>query len=559
MLSSHHDQRGGMSTRVGVAGWSKRFAPHLSLSGQSHPRRRRIFELTVLGLLLLTSGLAAYGPMDVLLWDETIYLSRGIEPEAYATAGWEDSLAYSFMYTVISLFVSDPISTYLIGRTLASVLIVLGLFTAIRLNTGPIPALTGAGVVAVLPLTYVWPSVASPSAALLAVGLGIVWRWCRAWSLGLATVFVWIAAAARPEFTWAAIACSLWTIAWQVRDWYRGSPVPRPWQGVVSVLGGVAVPLTVIAAFGNILASSPRQWTAFTQHFALRNVAPDIDPWVNADDAAREAFPTSYSIMQAVVENPQAFTEHLLGNAGWLPVTLIGHAAGLGDQTLFRPVSTLVPALFFIGVILAMLVNRHHLRKLLLHALHARMSAIVLAGLLLVAFAIPATVIYPRPHYLILPVSILIFASALALAAMPNKAWQALVPVATTAVGVIVLGVVATAGVIDRAANPPPWEASLRALDAQTEQVRVVSVDERICVYVEGCVALPTPSRNERGVTFARYLEMNGVNAVLNVPILADSAWGEMSGTTTFMQDPASFGFTKLIDDGPIVSISRMR
>lgn len=548
-----------MSTPVDNTKVRQRVASHPWSAGCARLLRQRRLELSALGVLLLATGLAAYGPMDILLWDETVYLSRGIEPGAYSTAGWEDSLAHSFLYTVISLFVSDPISTYLIGRTLASVLIVLGVFTAIRLNTGPVLALTGAGVMAVLPVTYVWPSVSGPSAALVTVGVGVVWRWRRAWSLGLATVFVWIAAGARPEFTWAAIVCSGWTIAWQVRDWRRGRPTTRPRQAFVSALGGVAVPLTVIAAFGNTLASSPRQWTAFVQHFALREVSADVDPWVNADAAARDAFPTSYSVMQALVENPQAFIEHLLGNAGWLPVTLIGHAAGFGDQSLLRPVSILVPVLFSIGVLLAMIANRHNLRILLIQALRTRKSAIALAGFLLVAFAIPATVIYPRPHYLILPIALLILASTLLLGAMPNKAWQRLVPVATTAVGVIVLGVVATIGVIDRSANPPPWEASLRGLEAEREQVRVVSVDERICVYIEDCVALPPPREDEHEMTFAQYLEMNEVNAVLNIPILADSPWGNLPGTTAFMDDPASFDFESLVDDGPIVSTMRVQ
>lgn len=94
---------------------------------------------------------------------------------------------------------------------------------------------------------------------------------------------------------------------------------------------------------------------------------------------------------------------------------------------------------------------------------------------------------------------------------------------------------------------------SLRTPNHQGEPVRIVTVDQRICVYVDDCVVLPPPNDDERAVTFGQYLEMNKVNAVLNVPILADSEWGELRGTDEFMDDPTTFGFEWSVPDGPVV------
>ena len=518
---------------------------------QERTRPGNLEALALVSVLLL-AGFTAYGSMDLLLWDETSYLARGIDADAFAAGGWEDSLSYAAMYSLLSLVVTDPVSLYLVGRTLSSVLIVLGVYVAARLNVAAFPALVSAGVMAALPLTYVWPGVAGPAAALLLVSAGLIWRNAQPWTLGLVTIFLWVAAASRPEFTWVAIASSIWVLAWQVTRWRDSVTRKITWRAALSVLGGLGVPILVIASFGNILASSPRQWTAFTQHFSLRNAAFGEDVWANADAVARTTFPTSGSVLQAMSENPGAVTEHVANNILWVPVTLAGHVLGLGGEAILRPISMAVALLFIGGLVLAGYRNRRHLRSIAESGVHTRLPAIVLAALLIVAFAIPALVIYPRPHYLLLPTMIGLLLAAIFLESLPDKGLQVLIPGATTAIGLLLLTLVSTQSVVARAANTPAWEASIRALQELPEGVRIVSVDERVCIYVENCVALPTPDASETAMTFNQYLDANRVNAVLAVPILADSAWGELRGVDEFLSNPHRFGFSAPVPDGPI-------
>lgn len=505
--------------------------------------------LAIVGISILT----AYGQMDLLLWDETLYLSRGLETSRLEAAGWEDSVSYSGMYWLLSRFISDPVNVYFVGRTLSSVLVVLGVYISARMNTGAVPALSAAGVTAVLPVTYVWPSVAGPAAFSLLISAGLLWKWGKPWVLSIAAILIWLAAASRPEFTWMAMGVSGWVLVWQLRDVLGSHIHVRPWQVVTSLMGGLAVPLWVFAQYGNILQSSPRQWTAFTQHFALRNGAVNQDVWVSADEIARNSFPTSGSIMQAITENPSAVAEHVTANMLWLPTTLVGHLVGLGGEPLSRPLAIFTTVAFAVGLALALLRNRLKLRSLLITEMQTRTPGIVLIALMFVAFAIPALAIYPRPHYLILPSMLLLFIGAVTLDRVPDKRGQLLAPGLTTVVGLALLAILASQGWLERIAEPPAWETSIRALQALPEGVRIVSVDERVCTYINDCVALSYPVESERGLSFPEYLERNDVNAVLNVPILLDSPWGQLPGANEFRSDPRSYGFREVAPEGPIV------
>lgn len=508
----------------------------------------------ILGLvaILVITGATAYGSMDLLLWDETMYLARGVDSAETASAGWEDSLSYSGLYWLLSTFVADPVDLYFVVRTLSSVLVVLGVYMAARMNCGPLPALSAAGVMAVLPVTYVWPGVGGPAAFALLVGAGLMWRWNEPWTLGIAAILTWVAAASRPEFTWVALLVSAWVVVWQVRDFRKQPGGLSLWKVGFSATGGLLVPLAVLLSFGNILASSPRQWTAFVQHFALRNGLPDQDVWVSADRIAQDFFPTSGSVTQALTENPGAVIEHAIANTLWLPVTLVGHILGFGGDPLRRPIPMFVALAFLGGVLLAAYQNRQVISGLVMARLRVGVPAIVYVALLLAAFAIPAVVIYPRPHYLLLPTMLLLFLAAVFMGGVPAKSGQRWIPGLTTLLGLSVAAVLSTQSLVDRLADPPAWETSIRALQKLPEGVRIVSVDERVCVYIQECVAVPQPDDSELSMSFAEYLDVNEINSVLTVPILMDSSWGQLRGAQEFLENPSDFDFEPVVPDGPI-------
>lgn len=515
--------------------------------------RNRTIEVAGLMAILIVTGFTAYGSMDLLLWDETGYLARGVDPTRFSSPGWEDSYSYSAIYGLLSRVVPNPIDLYFVGRTLSCVLVVLGVYLASRINSQPLPALSAAGVMAVLPVTYVWPGVAGPAAFALVIAAGIVSRWSRPWALGIGAVLTWFAAASRPEFTWMALALSGWVVVWQVLELREQTSRPRAWQLLMSALGGIAAPLAVFLYFGNVLSSSPRQWTAFTQHFAIRNGTAGQDAWVSADQVAQQFFPTSGSITQAVIENPSAVAEHVLANGVWLPTTLVGHAVGFGGQPLWRPLSVFAAVTFIAGVVVSIYWNRRSVRSLVVQGLRMKLSAIVMIAMMIVAFVIPALAIYPRPHYLIFPIMLALFISTTVIGHLPDRRTQVWIPGATTVLAVGLAVVLSTQLVVDRSAAPPSWEASVRELQQLPGGVRIVSVDERICVYIDDCVALPEPSHWEKALPFDEYLQIRGVNAVLSVPILNDSEWGQLSGVSNFLEDPDPFGYRAVVPSGPVV------
>ena len=52
--------------------------------------------------------------MDLLLWDETMYLVRGVDLAKMASAGWEDSLSHSGLSWLLSTIVTDPVNPYFV-------------------------------------------------------------------------------------------------------------------------------------------------------------------------------------------------------------------------------------------------------------------------------------------------------------------------------------------------------------------------------------------------------------------------------------------------------------
>ena len=77
-------------------------------------------------------------------------------------------------------------------------------------------------------------------------------------------------------------------------------------------------------------------------------------------------------------------------------------------------------------------------------------------------------------------------------------------------------------------------------------------MDERVCVYIQECVAVPRPDAADTDLSFAEFLDVNEINSVLTVPILMDSSWGQLPGAQEFLENPSVSGFEPVVPDGPI-------
>lgn len=69
--------------------------------------------------------------MDVLFWDESLYLSRGLSMFDHIPKDWGPS--YSLWYKLLSYFISDRVELYYFNFKLTTILISIAFFCCCRL------------------------------------------------------------------------------------------------------------------------------------------------------------------------------------------------------------------------------------------------------------------------------------------------------------------------------------------------------------------------------------------------------------------------------------------
>jgi hypothetical protein len=508
-------------------------------------------------LLLIVTGVQSYVREDVWFWDDATYLGRGIQPDAYGPPSWVDSPLYSGMYALLAHIAPNPITLYFLGRLSSAVVLVACIWIAARLLSRPLLAWSVAALATMLPVTYIWPGVSAPASGLLIVAVALAYRWPTPLALAGTAGLTWLAAGSRPEFTWLAAALSVLAIAWWARQSLR---TPRParmafiWLALLGMT--VGIPLLLASRYEGMFARSSREWTAFSQHFALRNTPAGQDSWQSAGDVAARAFPGASSIMEALLVNPVAFLEHIGRNALQLPLTLVGHGLAIEPPSLLAPTAPKIAAvLLLLGLAVAAWMNRSTIvdstRSGLRTAIRMprRMATVALAGILL-GSSLSMIVIYPRPHYLLLPLGLLLVAMAAWLSRLPIRRLQTYIPIGTTAVLFLIFAAGTAIALPNRIAEPPAYESALREVQRLGTAHVLVSGDRPIELYLPGVTFVEGPPPSAMSVQQA--FDSLGVDVVQMSALLTSSPWTALDGFDAFYDDPGTLGFHQVTKDSPI-------
>ena len=524
--------------------------------GSSRNRGRAVFEVVAVSGLMLLVGLTSYLREDVWFWDDATYLARGILPEQYGPPTWVDSPVYSGMYGVLGLLQRDPVSLYLLGRAVSAVLFVGCVWLAARLVADRWRAWTVAALAAMLPVTYIWPGVSAPASGLLIVAVVIAFRFPSPPGLASTAALTWVAAGSRPEFTWIAVALSAGAVTW----WAVGAARVRQssaWRaGVLTAILAIVPAVVLVTRYSTMFQRSAREWTAFSQHFALRNASAGQDSWQSAGDIAARTFPGADSVLSAALINPGAMAGHVGRNAVQLPVTLVGHALAVEPPMLLEPTLPKAAALAFLaGLVLAAWMNRQSLTSSMRRGLSRCVRMPLLPPLLALVGVIGASslsmlVIYPRPHYLLLPIGLALVGAAAWLTRVTVQRGQAVVPIGTVAMLLGAFALVTLAGLPGRVTDPPPYEASLRAVQEWGQARTVVSGDWPVALFLPSTsyAAGPPSDANSVGEAF----DTLGVNVVQLSAVLNQGPWGTLAGFERFYADPTTLGFRQIVPQSPI-------
>lgn len=364
-------------------------------------------------------GLDRY--MDVLFWDEALYLNRGLGLFQHVPKTWGPS--YSLWYKFLSYFVSDKIDLYYFNYKLTTILISLGFFLM----------LMASGVQRVLAFIFsvfflssfinmpVWPRVSHYCVILLCAGV-VAAKYQEKLS---AKFFVYalamlVCAYARPElflpFLLCLVPAYLFFLA-GIREQSR-----KEW-----ILMGFT---TALCAFIFYFFKTPfnngdtgRGLRVFLQHFAwnytewhhLHNVF-----WLDFPDIVQQHFKDSSSLKGIIASNPAMFRAHIFSN-----ISNYGIQMGKIIFSFFAPIFTkdihwlclMVGAMLFI-VYFTFTKTLKHKRARFYKLLRENISTLYVIAV----FAFPSVLVsiyaYPRQHYLLLQVPLLLLLIALAISSV---------------------------------------------------------------------------------------------------------------------------------------------
>jgi len=521
------------------------------------PRKLILLEVALVVGLLLITAMHSYVNEDIWFWDDAGYMARGIQPQLFGAPGWVDSPLYSAIYASLSHVYTNPIDLYLFVRAFTAAFFVGTLWFGARLVAGPVFAWVVAAIASMLPITYIWPGVATPSTGLLVVAVAVTWRWRTALAFSISTGLVWLAAGSRPEFTWIAALASVTALGWWVVVINRTAQASRRVVKTVVVLAStLGLPLLLALNYTGMFARSSREWTAFSQHFALRNTPPGVDSWQSAGDIAARFFPGASSALDALRVNSSAFLEHVGKNAIQFPVSLAGHSLAMEPGSFLAPTTgKLAAILLALSLVLAVWANRHRLiarSRVGLHsATHfpALMSTLLTIGIVLGSSA-AIFVIYPRPHYLLLPIALALVASACFLSQFSQTQTVTMIPIGSTALLLLIFSVVTISAFPSRISDPPPYESALRQIQDDSGAHRLVAGDHPIELFLPGTTVLDSPP--ESAINIEDALQKARVDLVQISPALGLGAWKGLDGYTDFIKDPTTLGFRQVDPRTPL-------
>lgn len=519
---------------------------------------RKTFNITdvfaVLALIALTVT-SSLRQEDVRFWDESLYLERGLSISAGNQPGWEWNPLYADMYWVLGRVFADPIDLYFAGRASAAVILVLAVWVSMRIFVRPWIAIAGALVMSALPITYVWPGVSSPSAGFLLIALAIAWRWRTRASLIGATALIWLAAATRPEFVWAALGSTLVLLV------TLGVQLSQRRDRVVALFlltaGLVVTPAVLTVAYGNPIDLGSRSWEAFEQHYEFRFATMGDDPWqIEADIVGRD-FPGASSIVGAASTNPLAFVTHMAKNALLLPLSAGGHFVGLGGDSLTQNVIGIATALCWVAALVLALLRAPRdtlaLIKTSANRLLDRSSLAPLAlTIVVIGVALISTfLIYPRPHYLAFVVACVVVLTGFTLNRLGNPRLIRWLPVsAVMAIGAIgfIANMLTIAG---DSAQSQVNAQSLRLMNEQGGPWILLTPERPIDLYLANGSQVLEPQVS--AMTFDEFLKRNNINVVFDGILLRKADYAQLDGFGSFIEDPESFGFRPIIPNSPFL------
>lgn len=512
-------------------------------------RNTTLFNALVIGLLVLmglkyTLNIESF--MDISTYDEGNYLQRGVNLIVWGISHPSIGPLYSAWYYLLSLFQPDRVALhYLNYRVLVTLLPIAFFIVLRRYRTPTLVALLLAVWLLVIDLNLtLWPKVNHFAALVLLLFMALAAGRPLLHQLAIIAFGFLTAAYARPELFGPALVLMIVALVIGVARRYSVSSF---------VLVGVVWVLVVLLSVRyGLPTDSNRTYVAFGQHFAVNWVAwnqSDLNPWNNWEPIYQENFGNTDSVVIAAANNPAQFLHHIWTNLKLLP-SILGYQY-LKHPGLFLPDDKTRYEVALIGVAVAIALALTYKRwfPYLPTRLRFHMPLFLAIAIFMVFAFFQWLVIYPRPHYLLLPGVSLLIVGALLVSGdptAPDRTVRIAIPVAL----LFLLLVPSTYPY----SGPYPGDYNVRTvafiralpLTAQpfmnTDRIPIVEAEGGLDRYL-GPPYLEV-GEYEKDRAFAEFLIHRDIAAVLYSPRLADDTrFIDDPEWLDFLADPAKYGF----------------
>ncbi|HRF79349.1 MAG TPA: hypothetical protein PL070_04610 [Flavobacteriales bacterium] len=475
--------------------------------------------------------------MDIGLYDETAYLQRGAKIDTIGLPTADMAPLYSLWYRFLQLLIGDPVQRYFANQFITVALLPIGTYLLLlQLGTTQRASFITSIFLLFSTLNVLnWPRVSVFAMLVLLTGLLLALRsrdrdrqWASVVSAIAVCVFI------RPEFA-LSLGCAflLWLadLARRRKSLNLAAWMPVAFTGAFALL--------LFLALGDPFANG-RSMVAFGQHYAL-NVAETTDsttdPWTNWEAIARKDLGTTASVSQALRNAPEKIVWHLGTNLRNTAATLARMLLPAGAR-VSRMAMLLI--LIMVGAV-AILAWKGADRTWRSHGFFVVASAVICLPAVL-----SAIIIYPRQHYLIFPVSLLII--LFVNQAYPRNAHRprwAMVP-AIAAVLIMLLYLR-----IHPEPLPRPVLATinaLRTLPADTELV-ILDADGGYDAYLGSGAKRIIAQNKDRG--FDEFIAQHGIHVIVASPrLLNDHRYQTDPTWRAFLNGLNDHGFRKVSVNG---------
>lgn len=393
-----------------------------------------IFLIIVCGLNA-TRGLEQH--MDVMFWDESLYLSRGMSMFKYIPRDWGPS--YSLWYKMLSFLFSDRLELYYFNFKLTTILISVSFFLL----------LMACGVQRILAFVFsvfflssfinmpLWPRVSHYCIIVLIAGILMA-----KYQKSIVAKFVFysfallVCAFARPELFLPFLVCFVLTYLF-----FFATIKQRNKYDIALVAGLTLFFLVLYKFFKTPLnnGDSTRGIGVFLQHFAMNYVQwhhSNTVFWLDYPDILKENFKNATSLKEMIEVNPALIKHHILSN-GYHYCTQTAKIV----FSFFAPIFTkkihwlcLMVSIMLFGVYFSFTKTIKDKRKKVFSLAKDNLFTLLVVFL----FALPSFIVciyaYPRQHYLLLQVPFMLLLIGLAISSITVEIYKSAQKIVVVAV-----------------------------------------------------------------------------------------------------------------------------